>query len=138
VEFRGRQWNLALSQMMALAVYRPLASRYGRTPALAASFRGSGLRHELAISMPVRAGYGLPRAYLALHGVLSLIEHRLAQPLDLAESESCPPGLNFADIREIRAVSPGDPEPSLGSQHRVACVRVNPCPASLPRRSRAR
>jgi alginate O-acetyltransferase complex protein AlgI len=107
-EFWGRRWNLAFSQMTALVVYRPLVSPYGRGPALVASFLGSGLRHELAVSVPVQAGCGLPLAYLALHGVLSLIEHRLAQSLDLAESESCPPGLNFADIREIRVVSPGN------------------------------
>ena len=49
-EFWGRRWNLAFSEMTALAVYQPLVLRIGRRPALAASFLGSGLLHELAIS----------------------------------------------------------------------------------------
>ena len=84
-EFWGRRWNLAFSEMTALAVYQPLVLRIGRRPALAASFLGSGLLHELAISAPVRAGYGLPLAYFALHGGLVLAERRLiraGRPVD--------------------------------------------------------
>jgi alginate O-acetyltransferase complex protein AlgI len=84
-EFWGRRWNLAFSQMTALAIYQPLVRRAGRRAALAASFLGSGLLHELAISVPVRAGYGLPMAYFALHGALMMIEGRLARagrPID--------------------------------------------------------
>jgi hypothetical protein len=78
-EFWGRRWNLAFSEMTALAIYQPLVRRVGRRPALAASFLGSGLLHELAISVPVRAGYGLPLAYFALHGALMMVEGRLAR-----------------------------------------------------------
>lgn len=78
-EFWGRRWNLAFSEMTALAAYQPLARRAGRRPALAASFLGSGLLHELAISVPVRAGYGLPLAYFALHGALMAVEGRLSR-----------------------------------------------------------
>src|SRR5207237_10088203 len=84
-EFWGRRWNLAFSQMTALAVYQPLVRGYRRGPALAASFLSSGLLHELAISVPVGAGYGMPLGYFALHGVLSLLEGRLARaghPID--------------------------------------------------------
>jgi alginate O-acetyltransferase complex protein AlgI len=84
-EFWGRRWNLAFSQMTALAIYRPMVCRAGRGTALAASFLGSGLLHELAISVPVGAGYGMPLGYFTLHGVLSLIEGRLARaghPID--------------------------------------------------------
>jgi hypothetical protein len=84
-EFWGRRWNLAFSEMTALALYRPLASRAGRRVALAVSFLGSGLLHELAISVPVGAGYGMPLGYFALHGVLRMIEGRLAlagHPID--------------------------------------------------------
>lgn len=76
-EFWGRRWNLAFAEMTALAVYRPLASRYGPRPALLASFVCSGLLHELAISVPVRAGFGLPLLYFALHGGLMLVERAL-------------------------------------------------------------
>lgn len=84
-EFWGRRWNLAFSEMTALALYQPLVRRVGRRPALAVSFLGSGLLHELAISVPVRAGFGLPLGYFALHGTLMLIEGRLAmagRPID--------------------------------------------------------
>jgi Membrane bound O-acyl transferase family len=84
-EFWGRRWNLAFSEMTAIAIYQPLVRVAGRGPALAASFLGSGLLHELAISVPVRAGYGLPLAYFILHGVLMSVEARLAKakcPID--------------------------------------------------------
>lgn len=84
-EFWGRRWNLAFSEMTAIAIYQPLVRVAGRGPALAASFLGSGLLHELAISVPVRAGYGLPMTYFMLHGILMTVEARLAKakrPID--------------------------------------------------------
>jgi alginate O-acetyltransferase complex protein AlgI len=78
-EFWARRWNLAFSQMTAIAVYRPLAHRLGRGPALMAGFGLSGILHEMAISVPVRAGFGLPLAYFMLHGGLVLIERKLAR-----------------------------------------------------------
>jgi alginate O-acetyltransferase complex protein AlgI len=84
-EFWGRQWNLAFSEMTAIAIYQPLVRVAGRGPALATSFLGSGLLHELAISVPVRAGYGLPLTYFILHAVLMRVEERLAtanRPID--------------------------------------------------------
>jgi hypothetical protein len=78
-EFWSRRWNLAFSEMTALAVYRPLAARLGRGPALFAGFLLSGLLHEMAISLPVRAGFGLPLAYFALQGGLVLTERELAR-----------------------------------------------------------
>jgi alginate O-acetyltransferase complex protein AlgI len=84
-EFWGRRWNVAFSEMTAIAIYQPLVRVAGRGPALAASFLGSGLLHELAISGPVRAGYGLPIAYFMLQGILMTLEDRLAKakrPID--------------------------------------------------------
>lgn len=77
-EFWSRRWNLAFSEMTAIAVYRPLAERLGRGPALMASFALSGLLHEMAISAPVRAGFGLPLLYFLVHGALVLVERALA------------------------------------------------------------
>jgi hypothetical protein len=77
--FWGRRWNLAFAEMTALIVYRPVARRLGTGLATAAAFLFSGLLHELAISAPVRAGYGLPLLYFALHGLLALAEQRLEQ-----------------------------------------------------------
>jgi len=78
-EFWGRRWNLAFSEMTAIAVYRPLSPRVGRGAALFASFLVSGLLHEMAISLPVRAGFGLPLLYFAIHGALVLVERALAR-----------------------------------------------------------
>ena len=78
-EFWGRRWNLAFSEMAAAAVYRPLAARRGRAAGVAAAFALSGALHELAISVPVRAGIGLPFLYFALHGGLVLLEDVLAR-----------------------------------------------------------
>jgi alginate O-acetyltransferase complex protein AlgI len=76
-EFWGRRWNLAFSEMTALGIYRPLESWVGRPTATAAAFLASGLFHEIAISLPVHRGYGLPLSYFALHGLLRLTEQRL-------------------------------------------------------------
>lgn len=76
-EFWAKRWNLAFSEMTAIAVYRPLAARVGRGPALLGGFALSGLLHEVAISVPVRAGLGLPLAYFLLHGGLVLSERAL-------------------------------------------------------------
>lgn len=78
-EFWARRWNLAFSEMTASAVYRPLGERLGRSPALMAGFALSGLLHEMAISVPVRAGFGLPFLYFTLHGALVLAERALAR-----------------------------------------------------------
>lgn len=73
-EFWGRRWNLAFSEMTALGIYRPLEPRVGRPAAMAVSFLFSGLLHEIAISLPVMRGFGLPLCYFALHGLLRLAE----------------------------------------------------------------
>ena len=61
---------------------RPLAQRVGRSRALLASFLASGLLHELAISLPVNAGYGLPTCYFVLQGFM--IRRERKQPGRLA------------------------------------------------------
>jgi alginate O-acetyltransferase complex protein AlgI len=78
-EFWGRRWNLAFSEMTAVAVYRPMVRWLGQAPATFAAFLFSGLLHELAISVPVAAGYGLPLLYFTLHGLLVLGERGLAR-----------------------------------------------------------
>ncbi len=76
-EFWGRRWNLAFSEMTALSIYRPLQPRLGRPAAMVAAFLASGLLHEIAISLPVNRGFGLPLSYFALHGLLMVIERQL-------------------------------------------------------------
>lgn len=75
-EFWSRRWNVGFSEMIAVTVHRPVRRRAGDTAALMASFLASGLLHEIAISLPVRAGFGLPTLYFLLHGVLVGIERR--------------------------------------------------------------
>ena len=77
-EFWARRWNLAFSEMTSIAVYRPLSRAIGRGPAVMAGFLASGLLHEMAISLPARAGYGGPLLYFALHGGLLLVERARA------------------------------------------------------------
>lgn len=75
-EFWGKRWNLGFSEMTTLAVYRPLRSAWGTTRATLTAFLFSGVLHELAISVPVRAGFGRPLLYFALHGIGMLLETR--------------------------------------------------------------
>jgi hypothetical protein len=78
-EFWSRRWNVGFSEMIALVVHRPLRRVAGDRVALCASFLASGLLHELAISVPVHSGYGLPTAYFLLHGSLVAIERKLGR-----------------------------------------------------------
>jgi alginate O-acetyltransferase complex protein AlgI len=78
-EFWGQRWNLAFSEMTSIAIVRPLRSLVGTPVATLIAFLFSGLLHELAISLPVRAGYGLPMAFFMLHGMAVLIEQMLAR-----------------------------------------------------------
>ncbi|MGC3970465.1 MAG: MBOAT family protein [Pirellulales bacterium] len=68
-EFWGRRWNRGFTEMTALVVQRPLAPRLGGRGALLASFVWSGLLHDVALSLPVRAGFGLPTLYFVLQGL---------------------------------------------------------------------
>ena len=69
-EFWSRRWNVGFSDMVAVAVQRPVGSRWGRRAAILGSFLLSGLLHEIAISVPAGGGYGLPMLYFAAHGAL--------------------------------------------------------------------
>jgi hypothetical protein len=75
--FWSRRWNLAFSEMIALGIYRPLAGGLGRGGATVVAFIASGVLHELAISVPVKSGYGEPMLYFLLQGLLVLVERRL-------------------------------------------------------------
>ncbi len=75
-EFWGRRWNLAFSEMTSIAVYRPLGGVIGRQPAALVAFLVSGLLHEMALSVPVRAGYGLPMLFFGVHGALTVLEKK--------------------------------------------------------------
>lgn len=77
-EFWGRRWNIAFSEMTALAVHRPLRARIGTESSVATPFLFSGILHELAISAPVRTGWGMPLGYFTLHAAAMNIERRIS------------------------------------------------------------
>ena len=68
-EFWGKRWNVAFSEMTALIAYRPLKGTVGMEKAIVLSFLLSGVLHEIAISFPVKSGYGLPMLYFAIQAI---------------------------------------------------------------------
>src|ERR1022692_4792814 len=62
-EFWGRRWNSAFRDLAHPFVFVPAARRWGLVVALWVSFAVSGFAHELVISVPAGAGFGLPTAY---------------------------------------------------------------------------
>jgi len=73
-EFWGKRWNIAFSEMTAIAIFRPLISTIGSYAALIAAFLFSGLLHEIALSLPVNSGYGLPSLYFIIQSIVVLFE----------------------------------------------------------------
>ncbi|HYF68469.1 MAG TPA: membrane bound O-acyl transferase family-domain-containing protein [Ohtaekwangia sp.] len=77
-EFWGKRWNIAFSEMTTRIAFRPLKSLVGKEKALIASFLLSGVLHEIAISFPVNAGFGLPMIYFAIHALAMYLESHAA------------------------------------------------------------
>lgn len=75
-DFWSRRWNVGYSQMMQRLVGRPVEALVGPNAAMMTIFVVSGVLHEIAITLPVRSGFGLPTAFFTLHGILSLLEKR--------------------------------------------------------------
>jgi hypothetical protein len=76
-EFWSKRWNLAFSEMTSVAIFRPLKNKTGSAIALMTAFIFSGLLHELALSVPVNSGYGLPLLYFIIQGSVVLVERML-------------------------------------------------------------
>jgi len=68
-DFWGQRWNRGFRDFAHAFVFRPLAARYAIAPATWAVFLFSGLVHDVVISLPAGAGYGLPTCYFALQAV---------------------------------------------------------------------
>ena len=68
-DFWGQRWNTAFRDLAYQLVYQPLARQWGARQAMAAVFLFSGVLHDLAISIPARAGYGLPTLYFILQAM---------------------------------------------------------------------
>lgn len=79
-DFWSRRWNVGYSQMMQRLVGRPVEDLFGANAGMMAVFITSGVLHELAITVPVQSGYGLPTLYFTLHGILAVLEKRRSRP----------------------------------------------------------
>jgi alginate O-acetyltransferase complex protein AlgI len=77
-DFWGARWNRAFSEPAFRMLCRPMAKRLGLPLATMATFLASGLMHELVITVPARAAYGLPTLYFAVQGVAVLFERSAA------------------------------------------------------------
>jgi predicted DCC family thiol-disulfide oxidoreductase YuxK len=77
-EFWGRRWNGAFNDLALGLVFRPTARQVGATAATVAAFAVSGLIHELVISLPAGAGFGLPTGYFLLQGLAILAQRKWA------------------------------------------------------------
>ena len=80
-DFWSTRWNRPFVGMNRLFLTRPLAPHLGFGTAALIAFLASGVLHELAISYPAGAAFGLPFLYFVLQSVLYLIE-RQAFPED--------------------------------------------------------
>ncbi|PQJ29821.1 MBOAT family protein [Rubritalea profundi] len=94
-DFWGKRWNLAYSQLMVRAVKRPIQQMFGAKIALFCVFIVSGILHELAITVPVQAGYGLPTCFFLVQGVLTTLEKRESFVSAILCGASLVLGLNF-------------------------------------------
>src|ERR1700687_5588866 len=68
-EFWGARWNTAFHVLARDYVVRPLRHRIGVPASMLVAFVGSGLVHDLVISVPGGAGYGVAAGPLFPHGV---------------------------------------------------------------------
>lgn len=85
-EFWGKRWNLAFRDITHRFLFRPVAARSSARLGLAAVFVFSGLVHDLVISLPPLAGFGLPTLYFVIQGAALLVERsKLARRIGLGD-----------------------------------------------------
>jgi alginate O-acetyltransferase complex protein AlgI len=80
-EFWGRRWNLAFRDLAHRFVFMPVSRYAGHAAALWASFAASGLAHELVISVPAGAGFGLPTSYFLMQALGITLERKADTPV---------------------------------------------------------
>ena len=75
-EFWGRRWNTGFSIPARRYLMEPMARRFGTAPGLFVVFLVSGLVHEMVISFPAGAGFGLPTLYFLIQAAALAYERR--------------------------------------------------------------
>jgi alginate O-acetyltransferase complex protein AlgI len=75
--FWGQRWNLAFRDLTHQFIFKPIARRLGAKLGLWISFIVSGFVHELLISVPANAGYGLPTCYFLLQATGITLERQI-------------------------------------------------------------
>jgi alginate O-acetyltransferase complex protein AlgI len=70
------RWNRGFRDLAYRRVFRPLHRRVGLAGATFGVFFFSGITHDLMISLPARAGYGLPTLYFMIQ-FLAVMAERL-------------------------------------------------------------
>ncbi len=78
-DFWSKRWNLAFRDYTYPHLFKPLARSWSPLAAVVGGYAFSGLVHELAISVPAQAGFGLPTLYFAMQGVAIVSERWLAK-----------------------------------------------------------
>jgi hypothetical protein len=73
-DFWGKRWNSGFRDIVFGLMFIRLAKRFGTTSAAIITFVISGLIHELVITFPAGAGYGLPTLYFTMQGGAMLVE----------------------------------------------------------------
>ena len=80
-EFWSKRWNLAFVELTTIAVLRPVKKHFGDKAGFWTSYVFSGLLHELAISLPVKSGYGKPFLFFIIQAILIMgVEKHLLKP----------------------------------------------------------
>ena len=72
--FWSKRWNTAFNALAFRFAFRPLRRAINPVIATLMVFLLSGLVHELVISLPASAGYGLPTAYFLIQGLGMVVE----------------------------------------------------------------
>lgn len=68
-QFWGKRWNLGFRQLAHDLIFVPFHKYLQAGLVAFLVFLSSGLIHDLVISVPAQAGYGLPTAYFMLQGL---------------------------------------------------------------------
>lgn len=73
-DFWSNRWNFPYVEMLSLILVRPLHGKICEKKSHFLAFLFSGLLHEIAITVPIRSGYGGPTLYFMVQALLVRLE----------------------------------------------------------------